>query len=1143
MVGTDIGPYTIRGVIGSGGMGVVYEAKQKSPRRTVALKMLKRGVASRNALRRFQYEAQTLARLRHEGIAQIFEAGTWDDGTTGRPWFAMEYLAGAKPITTYCLDKQLDTRERLELFCKVCLAVQHGHQKGIIHRDLKPSNILVTSGGVPKVIDFGVARSTDSDMAVTTLQTDIGALIGTLQYMSPEQCAADPNDIDTRSDVYALGVVLYELLCESLPYDIRNAAIHEAARIICQEQPTKPSTVNKHLRGDLEIIALKALEKDRDRRYQNASALDEDITRYLAGDPIAAKRPSGWDYLSRFARRNRAAAAAIVAVFGILVVAVVGVSIFAVDASSQRTIAETERDRANAQAVIAEEQSALAQQQRDLANEQRDIAQAAREGAEQMAMAANLARDEARQKAYAANIQAAAAAVQRTDAAGAHQRLAAARDLQASPMLQIAQWLTPAVDWRRASISLPSGGEAIPIIANLPFEYRYLAARSDDAVWALPDALGGGSVAFNADGTTLVTCNRAGVVRIVNLDTGDIGDTVQMLQQGFRSWYMDNSLSPDASKWAHANIDKNTISVGNVDTPDDWVTLKGHEGRIRHIAFNGDGSRLASSSTDDPIHMWDTATGEIIMRLAQGKSVAKLALSPDGTRLAVGNYNHTIHLWDTRSSESLASMNGHAGTITALAFSPDGERLASGSHDTSIRLWNARTGEALASMTGHSGDVTGVAFSPDGAKLASVGEDRAVRLWDCERGDSLGALFGHEGAITSIAYCPDGLHLATTGQDRTTRVWDTESLLVAAPLRGHRVMVTSVAYSPDGTLMASGSIDRTIGLWDVARGERIAVLHCFDQVLSIAFNPDGTRLAAGLNEGRIVLWDVGTGEQLLAMVGHDRKVSSIDFNHDGTRIVSGSEDGTVRLWDAHTGAELVTVHRADLGVPIESVAFSPDGKHLAAAILLDVLLWTSDGATLRGTLSGHRQPVASLAFSPASTLLASGSWDATIRVWSTATGEELRVLTGHNQPVDTVRFGPDGTRLVSSSWDGTARIWDTANGEELLTLPVVSGEWVRAVTFSPDGTRLATADRANGITLWQTRSRGQVARIRRQARKDAIRLAPVIADWIGGNPDDRNSDLMMKRLDRVIEIHPPEDAGPLRRLALESLQGREDDAN
>ena len=355
LIGTTVDQYSIKRVIGSGGMGTVYEALQQSPRRTVALKMMKPGIVSRNALRRFEYEAQTLGRLRHDNIAQIYEAGTHDDGTGARPFFAMEYIAGAKPLTTYARDKKLSTRERLVLISKVCDAVQHGHQKGIIHRDLKPPNILVTSSGVPKIIDFGVARSTDSDMAVTTLQTDVGALIGTLQYMSPEQCAADPNDIDIRSDVYALGVVLFELLCESLPYDLTRVAIAEAARIVQQEEPTKPSTVDKRLRGDVETIALKALEKDRDRRYQSATALADDIHHYLAGEAISAKAPSAVDYLRRFARKHKAAAVSIAAIFVVLVGAVIAISIFAVDAQSQRYWAERYLNTAQISRARAEE--------------------------------------------------------------------------------------------------------------------------------------------------------------------------------------------------------------------------------------------------------------------------------------------------------------------------------------------------------------------------------------------------------------------------------------------------------------------------------------------------------------------------------------------------------------------------------------------------------------------------------------------------------------------------------------------------------------------------------------------------------------------------------------------------------------------
>ncbi|MEE9269749.1 MAG: protein kinase, partial [Candidatus Krumholzibacteria bacterium] len=264
-----IGQYHIKRVIASGGMGTVYEVVQEKPRRTVALKVMKRGVISRAARRRFEYESQLLARLRHPGIAQVYEAGMHDDVSGPLPYFAMEYIPNAKPITEYANQKNLGTRQRLELFTQVCEAVHHGHQKGIIHRDLKPGNLLVDAQGQVKIIDFGVARSTDSDMAVTTQQTAVGELIGTLKYMSPEQCEADPHDIDTRSDVYALGVVLYELLSGRLPYDLTATPVYEVPRVIREVSAAPLSTLDKTLRGDVETIVEKALEKDRERRYQS----------------------------------------------------------------------------------------------------------------------------------------------------------------------------------------------------------------------------------------------------------------------------------------------------------------------------------------------------------------------------------------------------------------------------------------------------------------------------------------------------------------------------------------------------------------------------------------------------------------------------------------------------------------------------------------------------------------------------------------------------------------------------------------------------------------------------------------------------------------------------------------------------------
>ncbi len=364
-IGTRIGGYLIKDVIAAGGMGTVYLAEQEKPRRDVALKVMRAGIASRSALRRFEYESQILARLRHPNIAQVYEAGTsvesravprpvdavdrpedgparLGDGSAlgGVPYFVMEYIPAARRITQYAEENTLGTRGRLALFAQVCDAVHHGHQKGIIHRDLKPANILVADeqsrdreGAVGehakkpladargsdlaphaqvKVIDFGVARSTDSDMAITTLHTDVGQIIGTLQYMSPEQCEADPDELDTRSDVYALGVVLYELLCGRLPYDVKSRGLASVVRIICEKLPVRPSIVDKRLRGDLEMIVLKALKKDREQRYQSAADLAQDIRRYLNGEPIEARPPTAWTRGVRWVARHQVISTAVV---------------------------------------------------------------------------------------------------------------------------------------------------------------------------------------------------------------------------------------------------------------------------------------------------------------------------------------------------------------------------------------------------------------------------------------------------------------------------------------------------------------------------------------------------------------------------------------------------------------------------------------------------------------------------------------------------------------------------------------------------------------------------------------------------------------------------------------------------------------
>ena len=342
----SIGRYRILRLLGEGGMGAVYEAEQDLPHRTVALKVIRSGYASGEILRRFETETQALGRLQHPGIAQIFDAGAADTPFGKQPYIAMELIDG-QALLAWSEAHQLSIRQRLDLMAKICEAVQHAHQRGLIHRDLKPANILVDEDGQPKILDFGVARLTDSD-AQATRQTSMGEIIGTLAYMSPEQVSGDPGDVDTRSDVYALGVILYELLAGKPPYAI-GRHIHEAVQAIREAEPTALSSVSRVFRGDIETIVGKALEKDKSRRYASATGLASDIRRYLNNEPVSARPPSTAYQVSKFARRNKALVSGVAAVFVVLVAGVIASAREAVLA--RRAEKEARQQTAIAQAV------------------------------------------------------------------------------------------------------------------------------------------------------------------------------------------------------------------------------------------------------------------------------------------------------------------------------------------------------------------------------------------------------------------------------------------------------------------------------------------------------------------------------------------------------------------------------------------------------------------------------------------------------------------------------------------------------------------------------------------------------------------------------------------------------------------------
>ncbi|MFT3683662.1 MAG: serine/threonine-protein kinase [Phycisphaerales bacterium] len=865
-----IGHYKISRVLGAGGMGAVYVGEQERPRRTVALKVIRPGYRSQQVLRRMEHEAELLGRLQHPGIAQIYEAGTADAWGQGpQPYFAMELVDGPS-ITEYANSKKLDVRERLELMARVCDAVQHAHQRGVIHRDIKPGNILVGQDGEkgqPKILDFGVARATANDLYVTTLQTSVGQMIGTLPYMSPEQVAADPDQIDTRTDVYSLGVVLFELLAGKLPHDVRNRPIPEAARVIRDEEPTRLGSVRRELSGEVETIVARAMEKDKSRRYGSAAELAADIRRYLAGEPIWAKRDSAFYVIGKTLARRKGVAALLLLVAAL----VVGFGVYAGVQASQF------HDKAY--------EESLARGRADSALELARAESARNEGLTKR-LEGQLTQNEGLTKRLEGQL--AASQIERGRLEAVAESPAAAERFLWTTLLNNPQ--EPGAWWGLREL-----------YGRYPCEWD-VSTR----VWLTDISCRNGLAAV---------CDRNGGLRVISASDGST-------LASFRG-----TLTPGVSgAQTVAFVSDDLIICFYYDgaarayayRPGQLIELwqwQAHRGVVTGCRMAPGGDAIASVGFDGAVRVWSLPGLALETTIKCGGSPLAITFSPDGRQIAVGFTDGTAGVWSRAGGPRVRKIEHSDTPVSAVLFSRDGRSLFCGGSDRRVDAWSLADGTRQAGLGVTNGDVRGLEYAPiadsrqdSPDRIAVVGGlgTRVVTQSPTPQSRLLG--FSSPG-FSEAAW--SGNRLISVSVDGHIRCWDTRPQPSQTVLGGHWSWVFSCEFSPDGKRLAvTGGVGMvkmydaaTLKLlWETAmdgsiptgegrpRVPRLRMLRWLNSEQLVTGGADGLVRIQNASDGSLAGWfKAGTGE-----------IYGLSVSADGKRIATVATDRAVRVWDMTT---------------------------------------------------------------------------------------------------------------------------------------------------------------------------------------------------------------------------------------------------
>jgi WD40 repeat protein len=1065
--GARIGRYKLLQKIGEGGMGIVYMAEQEEPvRRRVALKIIKLGMDTKAVVARFEAERQALAMMDHPNIARVLDGGATE---TGRPYFVMELVQGV-PITEFCDKNKLPARERLGLFSQVCHAIQSAHQKAIIHRDIKPSNVLVTlhhGEPMPKVIDFGIAKATSQKLTEKTLFTNFGTMIGTPAYMSPEQAEMSSMDVDTRSDVYSLGVLLYELLTGETPFPekrLRSLGYGEMQRVIREEEPERPSnrlstmdreqrtavarnrgeelgSLSNLLKGDLDWIVMKCLEKDRARRYETANGLAMDLKRHLENEPVIARPASRAYRFQKMVRRNKLAfgAASAVAVSLILGLAVSSV-------------------------LFVRERRALASEAGMFSREKEARHQA----------------DEARQQAQAAASRAEAAALEAKTTLSASEFRIGSRLLSEGNSSDGLAYLARSFRDNRANEEAPA--RLASLLASRAWMVPSIVL---DAVRIAPGSPNWGfvnndvsSAQFSPDGTVILTLTwdgTNGAARLWDAQTGRERTKPLMHKGPFRA----AQFSPDGKRLVTKTDFNQMLRLWDAETGQPLSEPWKYGDSDVAVMFSPDGKRIIGTRADKTARAWDGLTGQPLAGPADpGEGPMAPQRSPDGKIILTTSWDGTngaALLTEAQSGKALTGPLKHSGVVCSARFSPDGKRVVTASADKTARVWDAQSGLAVTGPLQHGDTVISAQFSPDGQRVLTASGDGTARVWDARTGQPLTEPLQHPDRLNSAQFSPDGRRILTITVDEVPRLWETVNGLGPLPeCLPHHGRVAAAQFSPDGGRIVTASWDGAARIWDAPSGRPLTEpLKHDDSVWTAQFSPDGKRVVTAAMDGTARIWDARTGQPLTKPLRHNDFMTSAEFSADGKRVVTVSGHigyegygGSVRVWDATSGQALTDLQSNDW---LRSAQFSSDGTRIVAIGGDFARVWDArSGRAVTGPMK-HGVFVQSAQFNPDGRRIVTASNSGTAQLWDAQTGQPINSPLQHQNAVNSAQFSPDGTRIVTASLDGTARVWDAQSGQP-LTEPLKHTGAVNSAQFSPEGLRIVTASWDHTARVWDARS-------------------------------------------------------------------------